>query len=42
MYTFSRRDIEYDDVIENLDNLDEYASRIIPGVEKTARDYFNK
>jgi hypothetical protein len=25
-----------------LDNLDEYASRIIPGVEKTARDYFNK
>jgi FkbM family methyltransferase len=28
MYTFSRRDIEYDDVIANLDNLDEYRKHL--------------
>jgi len=28
MYTFSRRDIEYDDVIKNLDNLDEYRKHL--------------
>jgi FkbM family methyltransferase len=27
-YTFSRRDIEYDDVIANLDNLDEYRKHL--------------
>jgi FkbM family methyltransferase len=28
LYTFSRRDIEYDDVIVNLDNLDEYRKHL--------------
>jgi len=28
LYTFSRRDIEYDDVIANLDNLDEYRKHL--------------
>jgi len=28
MYTFSRRDVEYDDVIANLDNLDEYRKHL--------------
>jgi FkbM family methyltransferase len=28
LYTFSRRDIEYDDVITNLDNLDEYRKHL--------------
>jgi FkbM family methyltransferase len=37
-YTFSRRDIEYDDVINNLDNLDEYRKHLD---ETTKPRYFS-